>query len=436
MGTKNADTEQVAENEFKMNEDIINSMFSEEIQEEENIIKEEGADEPKEEKKEEEKKEEEKKEDTQEESSKEGYKIDDVVPDMPDDIFSDDDEKKGDPDQEEESRIPDTDEDLEEEEEELTKDFNEKQRHAFAKVKHDRKELRDKLREKEKKLQELADNPLGTNSEIQAKLKRLEQELVSKDKEIAAIDLSKSEVFKKQHNEPIQAKVAQIIKYLMEDGHNRESASKLALGIKDMKLRDRARRIAEESPLFNGAIVNLYNEVDELSARRAMALRNAEGTRASLNESQMRSNEEKRIASLEGAVGSAVSKMRQQNNYLYKASKHDTEKAKQWNNGVFGRIGMIKSVLEKNNPEEIAEYVADGITGRLVRGEMNILRKENQELRETNKRLGGKSDTGPKLSSNSGVSSKDIKEQKKEVSGTNEDIVNQILGNDFDGIRI
>jgi len=347
---------------------------------------------------------------------------------MPEDLFENDDKVVDAAAAEEASKIievPEDDSDLDEEEQELTENFNEKQRHAFGKVKHDRKELRQMVRDQNAELKKLSAQVQEPEIAAQQEIERLKIEVANQEKHISQLDLSSSKEFKVKYNGPITERVQRIAKMFAREGLEQARANQLATGLARMSHAERAKRVYENAPLYNGAIINLYEEFDNLQAKRAEALRDASSMMAANAESRKRKDDASRAASIDESVAYAVSAMSAQKNLFFKSSKADTEKAIKWNKAVADRIGIVKGVLVKNDSHEIAEYIADGVSSRHLRSENETMRKEVVRLRKENETLKGVPG-GPTVSSSSG-SSATLPASISTEGKSNEQMLNEIF---------
>lgn len=254
-------------------------------------------------------------------------------------------------------------------------------------------ELRNQLKEYQKKVSELEKN----NTIAPEKEKEYQDRISQLEDKLGQFSVAETTAFKEQHDVPIQQRYARAVRVLEQTGEfNREQAEKIVEKASRLKFQDRQRYLMDEAPELNGVLGNLFLDIDERVEARAEAIRNHRATHKELEEMAVRKSQVESVRSVEQHLAKSFEELEAEGNFFFKESKGQAPTSQAWNREIQDRKAAIKALMLKNDSAQIAKYVADGFTARLLREDYRKLRAENAALKKQNESMKASS---PRLSS-------------------------------------
>lgn len=249
-----------------------------------------------------------------------------------------------------------------------------KEKKAWAKTKHELKTYKDKVKELEEKL--------GGQKLPEETIKQYEDRLAEMDQKISQLSLVESEAFKREYDSPIHQNLGRAVQ-LMEQhgGKSREDAQAIIQRASRMPFADRNRFLMDEAPELAGVVNTILLTVDEKVQVRSEAIKQAQATKAALQESEKRTSQVQNIRSLEQHLGKAVEDARTAGNPFFRRSNGTTPDAQLHNQAIDLNVEAVKQIMLKGDQAEIARLVTDGYTTRRILDQYAKALAENRALK-------------------------------------------------------
>jgi hypothetical protein len=240
--------------------------------------------------------------------------------------------------------------------------MDDKQKHAFEQLAFEKRELKRKNAELETQLKSAHEASTAVDKD---ELFKVREELEAAEQRLGQLDLSQSKVFKQKYDVPVAQQVGAAVNLMQRAGLEKAEAQGLlgkALRLQDFN--ERANLLAEELPAASGALIAILEQVEGAQAQRSEALRNWKATKAASAEALARESAEGMTTKAAELTKSAVEANVAADNFMLATTGDPNSK---WNRDVAERREAIRGVLIRSDPQELAKYVADGVTGRALR---------------------------------------------------------------------
>ncbi len=206
------------------------------------------------------------------------------------------------------------------------------------------------------------------------------------DEEYGKLDITRQRSFKREHDDKLNQSLHWMANVLMKrEGMEKDSAEAVvrkAFSIGDYQ--QRASYLMDEAPATQALLDNELMKADALREKRADAIQNWRATKLQLNEVDARLEKAKANSNVKELVDQAVNTLRDSGNYYYSRSKGTSTSSADWNRSHDTRVLAVNQVLLKQDPAEIAMYVTDGVTARLIRED---LERTEAKLADANAKL-------------------------------------------------
>jgi hypothetical protein len=267
---------------------------------------------------------------------------------------------------------------------------DEKANKAWQKLKHERRELRDQLRQKEADLAKAKAETPAVDVEEVARLRKAVDDYEMK---LSKYDLAETKAFKERFDQPMGATLQKGVAVLVRFGKAPDEAKALMRKLVESgKTPEDLNEILSSEPYqLQGALINLIAEFDELSKERSLALDNWRETQAALKAQTRRDTEVKLLEDVERDIGQALSDVVKAGNWMYALSAQSPE----WNKQVEQRVAAVKGVLRSGAPKDIVALIMEGATALDTRklalqldSQVKELQGRLQKLVQVSPRLG------------------------------------------------
>jgi len=263
--------------------------------------------------------------------------------------------------------------------------------------------LKAKLKEYEKKFETLESEPSKLMEQLeQERTKR--EEVESRFEQVSLVDSPK---FKQEYDQKIQQALMQAARLLTQHAAKEPAdAQKMIDAAIRMPFADRNRFLMDEVPELHGVLSTILLTADEKIQVRSEAIKDWKATRASLDETELRTSQVRSSQAINDALATVVPNLAAEGNPFYKKTQGSSPETISRNQAVDLRVNAVKQVLLKNDTAEIAQYVADGFVGRETREALlayrDELKKVRAELKEVTAQRPGLKDGVAPVSGNPG----------------------------------
>jgi uncharacterized protein YlxW (UPF0749 family) len=235
-----------------------------------------------------------------------------------------------------------------------------KAKNAWSKVKAEKKELAQKVKDLETRLQQAEKNKPPEMDQ----LLQLQRRIDEYEDRIGQLDITQTRAFKDRYEAPKEQLRRRGMSVLLRAGNTQEQAS----GLVDMVLSAATQTeieqvIADQPVAVQGALFTLSAEAADLEAQKSEAIRNWKDTRALLETQETRDKVIQLAENIETATKAAVAKAVQEGNWMFA----DVPGNAKWNQGVAERTRIVKGIMRSAKPEELVKWVVEGVTASTLR---------------------------------------------------------------------
>jgi hypothetical protein len=240
--------------------------------------------------------------------------------------------------------------------------MDEKQKHAFEQIAFEKRELKRKNAELEAQLKAAAESAQQANPD---ELFKVREALEAAEEKLGRLDLRNSKAFQQKYDVPIQTQIGVAQQLMKRAGLDETSAKNLtnrALSTPD--LNDRVQLLTEEVPVVAAALIGMFEQLDAGRAQRAEAIQNWKQHKAANAETEARETAQMTAAKAAELATGAVEANVTGGNFMFGESKTENSK---WNQDLAERKEAVRGILLRADPAEMAQYVADGVSGRPLR---------------------------------------------------------------------
>ena len=267
-------------------------------------------------------------------------------------------------------------------------DNENQQKEAWNRLAFEKRDLKRRVAEQEKAIADLKEAAEAGDPDEIFRLKETVEQLETK---IGQFSLAETSSFKREFDRPIQERLATATRLLTRSGMEPAEAAEALRKVMGMAdLNARVQLLDQEVPAVSGALVAIFEDVDSLRVRRSQALTDWKSQAAALEENRKRDELMAKNKVLTTVVSEALTSSRDEGNFFLKAvDGRDT-----WNQKVAERTEAIKGVIARQDPAEIARFVADGISGRELR---ELYQGERTRRREAEAKLSAIEGAAPDL---------------------------------------
>ena len=209
-------------------------------------------------------------------------------------------------------------------------------------------------------------------ADLEAERVARQEEQARFDDEYGKIDITRQRSFKREHDDKLNQSLHWMTNVLMKrEGMEKDSAEAVvrkAFSIGDYQ--QRAAYLMDEAPSTQALLDNELMKADALRERRADAIQNWRATQEQLKEVDARLAAASTNQNVKQTLDATVEELRNSGNYYYNPTKGTSPGSLDWNRNLDTRITAVHQILLKQDPTEIARYVADGFTARLIREDL------------------------------------------------------------------
>lgn len=241
-----------------------------------------------------------------------------------------------------------------------------KANHAFAQLRHEVSELNRKLSEQTAELERYRSGQAKA-PEIEAKLAEIQTQHQKEKEELEArlgqYDLAATKAFQMKYDVPLRAMLGRASTMLQRAGVSKEDADQLASELVQKPTLDRANQLTEVVPALAGALVNLYEDFDEVRGNRDAALRDWKSSKAALGVDERQMQQAKALELAEGLVSQVLKQQEETGNPFFRRSAAKPD----WNKKVDALSEQFKGILKTGDQVTLANLVAEGLTAREYR---------------------------------------------------------------------
>jgi hypothetical protein len=261
-------------------------------------------------------------------------------------------------------------------------------------VRHERRELRDKVKALETEVERLRTSQTPDLTEVT----QLRAQLTEYEAKLGQHDLASTRAFKARYDVPAAAALQKGVSVLVRTGRDAEQAKATV-----QKLTEHIRRdgtvdtdaiqtaVSDEPYAVQGALLMAVTEYAEASKARHDALAKWNETKAAMSAQAAHDQEVTLTEHIERDVPAAVQQALRAGNFMYAPSKVNQA----WNAGVEQRIAAIKGVLRSAKPSELVQWVAEGVTAKATR---DLLAKARADYAKVKAELDRLVSASPRLS--------------------------------------
>ena len=193
------------------------------------------------------------------------------------------------------------------------------------------------------------------------------------DDDYGKIDITRQRSFQREHDDKINQSLHWVTNILVKrEGLDKEAAeavARKAFAIGDYQ--QRSAYLMDEAPSTQALLDNELMKADGLRESRADAIQNWQATKVRLAEVDARLSKASTNKNVQELVESAVAELSASGNYYYSKSKGTSAGAADWNRNYDTRILAVNQVMLKQDQAETTALVADGMTARLIREDLN-----------------------------------------------------------------
>jgi len=236
---------------------------------------------------------------------------------------------------------------------------------AWQRVKRERREFRDSLKEAQTELERMRSDVLPEQGELQ----ELRDQVKDYENKIGQYDLSATQSFKRTFDEPLKDLRRRATSLLARSGRDPEDAAKLVDNLMDLaktgdfNYDDVQDMLAGEALPTQGALTTAVNDYADLAKKRQTALDHFQDTRAALEETESRTEEFQLTQDIERDSQIALTSVLEDGNWMFAQSPSDPN----WNEGVAQRISAAKGIIRSAEPSELVKYVMEGVSAKATR---------------------------------------------------------------------
>jgi len=216
------------------------------------------------------------------------------------------------------------------------------------------------------------------------------------DNEYGQLDIQKQSTFKKEHD----FKINQALAWAVNIGEKREGLAKedarkvieRAFSIKDYTRR--AAYLQDEMPGSAALVDNELMKADQLRDRRADAISNWRATQVQLTDTEQRLAQASNVKQLDQTMSTVLDELANSGSYYYERSKGTSPNSLEWNRGIDTRKLTVKQIVLRQDQAELVRYVADGLTARNVRADLD---EADAKLKEANAKIAASKALKPRV---------------------------------------
>jgi hypothetical protein len=254
-------------------------------------------------------------------------------------------------------------------------DNDPKARHAFAKVKAERKQMR----EENKRLREELDRLSKSQTPDLQEVLDLRKQIDSYETKLGQFDIASTRSFKERFDAPLNHAYKRCVSLLTMSGRDPETANSIVSKLTDAGMEPSAisDALADEPYALQGALLTLVNDYRDLQSTRQEAIEHWKETKAALGEQAVRDSEIKLMENIESDTGLAVAQALKEGNWMFGTSVSNEE----WNKQVGTRVEAVKGIMRNAKRAELVKWVVEGITARPLRQMFLAAQKQNTALK-------------------------------------------------------
>lgn len=266
-----------------------------------------------------------------------------------------------------------------------------KQKNAWAKIKAEKKELQQQVKDLQTRLE--SNKP----PEMQALLE-MKKQVEAYEERLGQLDITQTRAFQSRFEGPMKDIERKGIALLTRTGKDPSDAEALVSRLLSPGTTpDKLNEMLYDLPhVVSGALFNLVVEHEQIRKTREDAVKNWRDTKAALSQQEARDREIQLAQDVESETVQAVERAVAAGNWLFKPSSGADENAKMWNQGVSERMHAVRGILRTAKPVELAELVVEGLTAKTTRelfmaerARANALLAQLQKIENRMPRLGG-----------------------------------------------
>lgn len=250
---------------------------------------------------------------------------------------------------------------------------------AWQRVKRERREFRDKLKDAQAELERLRSTALPEHSELET----LRQQVSEYEQKIGQYDLSATRSFKQTFDAPLADLKRRAASLLARTGRDPAEAAQVVDKIMGMaqdgefNLNEVQEAISDEALSTQGALISAVNDYADLAKRRQEALAHFKDTRAALKENESRTEEFQLAQDIERDTQVALGSVLADGNWMYAQSADP-----KWNAEVANRVSAVKGIVRSASPDELVKWVMEGVSAKRTR-ELLILEAQKSHKLKT-----------------------------------------------------
>jgi len=224
-----------------------------------------------------------------------------------------------------------------------------KSSHAWAELKARNKAL-------EEQLAADSSSEAPDTAETEAKIQELQTQAEQYEERLGRYDLAATKSFQARYDAKINGLLGRAMGLLTRSGVEKSAVQALAREALSGDLDTRIRIFGEEAPALQGALINLYEDLDTIVKDRTLALDNWREVSAAREEEAKEESFQGAVAQIQGAMETAVSALKDSGDYLFK----DDTSSEEWNTSVKTRLTALGGVLKSGELSQVAKLVAEG----------------------------------------------------------------------------
>jgi len=252
---------------------------------------------------------------------------------------------------------------------------------SWAILKSDNKKLKAKLQELESR--EVAD-PEQVKA-LQEQIAEKEEQIDKYEDRLGQYDLASTKKFREKYDFKISAKLGQAANMLARLGMEKAEARTFVQQLLKQGLEDRVQRLSEEAPALQGALINLFEDIDDLALHRTQELRNWRQVKAAQSEEEKASGVRKVIQTIKDNMAAVNEELQKSGDFLF----NNKTQSEEWNAQVSQRLEAVGGILQSGDLKVITRYVAEGLALPTLRSLYTAERKKRKALESELTQLSG-----------------------------------------------
>ena len=230
---------------------------------------------------------------------------------------------------------------------------------AWAAVKKDRRELREKLKSAEAEAERLRTNQTPDLTEVLA----LKAQMAEYETRLGRHDLASTKAFKAKFDNPMAAIQQRSVSMLVRSGREPDAAKALVSKLFAASGEELQNILSDEPTMLQGALMTAVGEYSDIAKTREDAIGHWKESKAALETVGAREQQISLAENIEKDTRTAVEQALRAGNFLYGRSTTNQK----WNEGVDQRINAVKGILRTSKSADLVQWVLEGVTAKQTR---------------------------------------------------------------------